>query len=106
MFFKKFDKNKPVMDLGANKGQTAIIFWFRGVETYCVEPHPIIFKDLQDIFSDTKYIHTINAAVVASAIAVAMTIVVAIIVAFCLCVCSSCCYCYCDCDCKCYRDCD
>ena len=64
MFFKKFDKNKPVMDLGANKGQTAIIFWFRGVETFCIEPHPIIFKDLQDIFSDIKYIHTINAAVV------------------------------------------
>ena len=60
----KFDKKKPVLDLGSNKGQTAILFWFKGVETFCIEPHPRVFKDLQDIFSDIKYIHTINAAVI------------------------------------------
>ena len=64
LLFHKLDKNLPVIDLGANKGQTAIIFWVKGIETYCLEPHPNIFKKLYKTFKDVKKIHTLNYAVI------------------------------------------
>ena len=60
----KLDKKLPVIDLGANIGQSSIILWFRGFEVYAYEPHPIAFKKLEKLFKDVEKIHTINAAVV------------------------------------------
>ena len=60
----KLDKRYPVIDLGANIGQSSIILWFRGFEVYAYEPHPIAFKKLKKLFKDVEKIHTINAAVV------------------------------------------
>ena len=60
----KLDKQYPVIDLGANIGQSSIILWIRGFEVYAYEPHPIAFKKLKKLFRGAKKIHTINAAVV------------------------------------------
>ena len=60
----KLDKRYPVIDLGANIGQSSIILWFRGLEVFAYEPHPVAFKKLEELFKDIKNIHTINAAVV------------------------------------------
>tara|TARA_B100000945_G_scaffold124252_1_gene98664 strand:+ start:796 stop:1485 length:690 start_codon:yes stop_codon:yes gene_type:complete len=62
----KLNKRYPVVDLGANTGQSSIILWFRGFEVYAYEPHPIAFEKLNTLFKDVKMIHTINAAVVES----------------------------------------
>jgi len=62
----KIDKNYPVIDLGANIGQSSIILWFRGFEVYAYEPHPLAFRKLKKVFKDVQKIHTINAAVVES----------------------------------------
>ena len=60
----KLDKRYPVIDLGANIGQSSIILWFRGFEVYAYEPHPIAFKKLKKLFKNVKIIHTMNAAIV------------------------------------------
>ena len=60
----KLNKNYPIIDLGANIGQSSIILWFRGFEVYAYEPHPYAFSKLKKLFKDAKKIHTINAAVV------------------------------------------
>ena len=62
----KINKLYPVIDLGANTGQSSIILWFRGFEVYAYEPHPVAFAKLNKLFIDAKMIHTINAAVVES----------------------------------------
>ena len=62
----KLNKRYPVIDLGANIGQSSIILWFRGFEVYAYEPHPIAFKKLKKLFKDVDKIHTINAAIVES----------------------------------------
>ena len=64
LFALKLDNRHPVIDLGANIGQSSIILWFRGFEVYAYEPHPIAFKKLKKLFKDVENIHTINAAVV------------------------------------------
>ena len=66
LFTLKLDQRYPVIDLGANIGQSSIILWFRGFEIYAFEPHPIAFKKLEKLFKDVQNIHTINAAVVES----------------------------------------
>ena len=60
----KLDKRYPVIDLGANIGQSSIILWYRGFEIYSYEPHPLEFIKLNKLFKDVQNIHTINAAVV------------------------------------------
>ena len=64
LFALKLDNRHPVIDLGANIGQSSIILWFRGFEVYAYEPHPVAFAKLKKLFKGAKNIHTINAAVV------------------------------------------
>ena len=64
LLFMKLDKDLPIIDIGANRGQSAAIFWLRGIEVYCYEPHPKAFARLESYFADVKKIHTINAAIV------------------------------------------
>ncbi len=64
LLFMRIDKQLPIIDIGANIGQTAIVFWLRGFEVYCYEPHPLAFRKLRKLFRDVRRIHTINAAIV------------------------------------------
>ena len=64
LFFLSCAKGSPVIDLGANVGQSALIFWLRGIECFCFEPDPRAYKVLELLFRDVSFIHTYNLAVV------------------------------------------
>lgn len=64
LLFLPCNSNFSVLDLGANIGQSASVFWIRGIECHCFEPDPRAFKVLSQLFKDVSFIHTYNLAVV------------------------------------------